>query len=109
LVYQLQATKAKLIIAHPAVLQTVLSAAREISLPMDRIVLLGFPNPATSVQSTLDDLVAEGLNTEPHFVERRLARREAKTKVAFLSFSSGTTGKPKVGDHAMIRSTSHLT
>src|ERR1700683_3768261 len=57
-----------------------------------------------SVQYTLEDLVAEGLNIEPHFVERRLAPREAKTKVAFLSFSSGTTGRPKVCNYANINS-----
>jgi 4-coumarate--CoA ligase len=60
-------------------------------------VLLNSPsNSVYLAHSTLDDLVAEGLNKEPHFVERRLQPREAKTKVAFLSFSSGTTGKPKV-------------
>lgn len=96
LVYQLQLTKPKLIIAHPTVLKPVLSAARKISLPTDRIVLLeSLANAATPIHCTLDDLVAEGLNKEPHFVERRLAPMEAKTKVAFFSFSSGTTGKPK--------------
>jgi 4-coumarate--CoA ligase len=97
LVYQLQATKAKLIITHPGVFNTVLQAARKVGLPADRIALLGSAAKSASlVQPTLDDLVAEGLSKEPHFVERKLAPMEAKTKVAFLSFSSGTTGRPKV-------------
>jgi acyl-coenzyme A synthetase/AMP-(fatty) acid ligase len=33
----------------------------------------------------------------PSFVERRQRPSEGKTRVAFLNFSSGTTGKPKVG------------
>lgn len=41
----------------------------------------------------------------PVFVEKRLAPGEAKKKLAFLCFSSGTTGKPKaveVSHYAMI-------
>jgi acyl-coenzyme A synthetase/AMP-(fatty) acid ligase len=103
LVYQLQTTQSKLIITHPAVLNTVLSAARKTGLPIDRIVLLESPaNSATHIHFTLDDLITEGLSKEPDFVERRLAPGEAKTKVAFLSFSSGTTGKPKVCVHTPI-------
>jgi acyl-coenzyme A synthetase/AMP-(fatty) acid ligase len=44
----------------------------------------------------VDDLIQNGLRSESNFVERKLQKGEAKTKVAFLSFSSGTTGKPKV-------------
>jgi 4-coumarate--CoA ligase len=103
LVYQLQTTQSKLIITHPAVLNTVLSAARKTGLPVDRIVLLeSSANSATHIHFTLDDLITEGLSKEPDFVERRLAPGEAKTKVAFLSFSSGTTGKPKVCMHTPI-------
>lgn len=106
LAHQLKTTKAKLIIAHPAVLTTVCSAARKIDFSTDRIVLLEFmASPGSPVSSSVDDLVAEGLKKDPHFTERRLAPREAKTKVAFLSFSSGTTGTPKVCSFATIRST----
>ncbi len=44
---------------------------------------------------TLDSLVHEGLPKPPAFVERKLNRGEARTKLALLSFSSGTTGRPK--------------
>jgi acyl-CoA synthetase (AMP-forming)/AMP-acid ligase II len=103
LVYQLQTAQSKLIITHPAVLNTVLSAARSVGLPTDRIVLLeSSADSATHIHFTLDHLIAEGLSKEPHFVEKRLAPGEAKTKVAFLSLSSGTTGKPKVCMHTPI-------
>jgi acyl-CoA synthetase (AMP-forming)/AMP-acid ligase II len=46
---------------------------------------------------TVQTLIEDGLRLgQPQFVERKLEKGEAKTKVAFLSFSSGTTGKPKV-------------
>jgi acyl-coenzyme A synthetase/AMP-(fatty) acid ligase len=44
----------------------------------------------------LHDLIEHGLNQEAKFAECRLEPGEAKTKVAFRLFSSGTTGKPKV-------------
>lgn len=47
--------------------------------------------------SILADLVEEGVGRKKCYTERRLAPGEARTKIAFLSFSSGTTGRPKVG------------
>lgn len=50
------------------------------------------------VQPTVEELVQEGLSLPlpPAFVEKRLTQGENQRKIAFLSFSSGTTGKPKV-------------
>jgi len=45
---------------------------------------------------TVDELIRQGLKCDAAFTERRLRKGEGKTKIAFLSFSSGTTGKPKV-------------
>ncbi|KAJ7935445.1 hypothetical protein B0H13DRAFT_1854115 [Mycena leptocephala] len=64
--FQLKATKATLLIAHPDALETSVSAAE-----------------ATA-----------GLQMKA-FSERKLRPGEGKTKLAFLSFSSGTTGTPK--------------
>jgi acyl-CoA synthetase (AMP-forming)/AMP-acid ligase II len=103
LVHQLQITKAKLIITHSISLQTVLSAALKMGIPNGRIVVLDSPtNSVSRAHSTISDLVAEGLTYESHFFERRLAPGEGKTKVAFLSFSSGTTSKPKVSNRYSI-------
>ncbi|KAG1879088.1 hypothetical protein F4604DRAFT_1954267 [Suillus subluteus] len=65
-------------------------AAQAAGLPSGRVITLDESN-----QITVGTLIQQGLRSEPNFVERRLRKGEAKTKVAFLSFSSGTTGKPK--------------
>lgn len=65
---------------------------------MDRIVV--FDTPSTgSGYTTVSQLVDEGLRLSKQgkrFEELKLKPGEAKTKLAFLSFSSGTTGRPKV-------------
>ncbi|KAG2153049.1 uncharacterized protein EDB93DRAFT_239065 [Suillus bovinus] len=90
LLYQLKMVNASLIIAHPSSLHTALDAAHAAGLPSERVITFDESN-----QMSVDALVQQGLQSEPNFVERRLRKGEAKTKVAFLSFSSGTTGKPK--------------
>ncbi|RDB28925.1 4-coumarate--CoA ligase-like 1 [Hypsizygus marmoreus] len=97
LVHQLTVTKAALLIIHPAFLSTALSAAREVGIPDDRIVFIETPKGqgSTTPHSTLDELVELGSKSPATFTERRFKPGEAKTKLAFLSFSSGTTGKPK--------------
>ncbi|KAL1948462.1 hypothetical protein VTO73DRAFT_12537 [Trametes versicolor] len=91
--YQLEATKAKLIIVHPLNLSVALDAARIVGLPAGRVVLFD-PVPGSS-QANVQDLVTEGLKGPLRFTERRLKPGEAKKKLALFCFSSGTTGKPK--------------
>ncbi|OJA18473.1 hypothetical protein AZE42_04979 [Rhizopogon vesiculosus] len=91
LLYQIQVVKATLIIAHSSSLQTALDAAIAAGIPSDRIIAFG----ESSCQPTVESIIQFGLRNEPAFVERRLKKGEAKTKVALLCFSSGTTGKPK--------------
>lgn len=85
-------------IAHPDNLDTALSAARAAGLSADQIILFDKSSSrhGPSGHVTLNELIDQGLRLGPTFVERRLRPGEAKTKLAFLSFSSGTTGKPKV-------------
>jgi len=92
-------TKATVLIVHPDALEGALVAARQVGIPFDRVVPLDtIRGPRSSaVAPDLHRLIAYGLAHPPIFVERRLKPGEGKTKVAFLSFSSGTTGKPKVG------------
>ncbi|KAG8962775.1 hypothetical protein FRC00_008814 [Tulasnella sp. 408] len=99
--YQIDAVKASLLIVHPACLQIGLAAARASGLSANRVVLMAPPSssPTASklVQPTVEELVQEGLSLPlpPAFVEKRLTQGENQRKIAFLSFSSGTTGKPK--------------
>jgi acyl-coenzyme A synthetase/AMP-(fatty) acid ligase len=99
--------------------------ARKIQFPQDRIVCLEPPNvpfhhqcaefnakklasSRTSPRAviTVENLIERGLSdlniTGPKFAERRLQPGEGKSKLAFLSLSSGTTGKPKVTDSLNI-------
>jgi non-ribosomal peptide synthetase component F len=91
LLHQLKVAHASLIITHSSSLHTALGAAQAAGLPSERVITFDESN-----QVSVDSLIQQGLRSEPNFVERRLQKGEAKTKVAFLSFSSGTTGKPKV-------------
>ncbi|TFL04442.1 hypothetical protein BDV98DRAFT_562245 [Pterulicium gracile] len=95
--YQLEVTRAKLIICDPTSLDTTLKAAKARNIPVDRIVV--FDTPSTgSGYTTVSQLVDEGLRLSKQgkrFEELKLKPGEAKTKLAFLSFSSGTTGRPK--------------
>ncbi|KAF9071241.1 phenylacetyl-CoA ligase [Rhodocollybia butyracea] len=93
LLYQLQATSAKLIIVHPEALETAVTVARSTGFPLERIVVFDVESTATPKGFTsVSDLVKVGLEKPPNFVEPVI---DARTKLAFLSFSSGTTGKPK--------------
>ena len=91
-------TKATVLIIHPDALEGALVAARQVGIPFDRIIPLDtIRGPRSStVAPDVHRLISYGLAHPPNFVERRLRPGEGKTKVAFLSFSSGTTGKPKV-------------
>jgi acyl-coenzyme A synthetase/AMP-(fatty) acid ligase len=98
LVYQLEQTRATIIIAYSSAIETAFAAARIVGLSPSRIIVLPDPSAISTPpnHSTTDELIAEGLANETAFIERKLKPGEAKTKVAFLSFSSGTTGKAKV-------------
>ena len=91
--------KATVLIVHPDALESALVAAQQVGIPFDRVIPLDtIRGPRSSVVAPdLHQLITYGLAHPPNFVERRLRPGEGKTKVAFLSFSSGTTGKPKVG------------
>ena len=72
-------------------------AAKNAGIPPERVIPLDTvhgPRSGTIVPD-LHELIAYGLAQQPHFVERTLNPGEGKTKIAFLSYSSGTTGKPK--------------
>ncbi|KAF8208726.1 phenylacetyl-CoA ligase [Mycena galopus ATCC 62051] len=92
--YQLKATKATLIITHPDALETSVSAAQTIGLSPDRILVFDVQDTPPTKFVTVDHLVKRGLQMKA-FSERKLNPGEGKTKLAFLSFSSGTTGTPK--------------
>lgn len=95
-VYQLQIVGAKLIVCHPLSFEVAKAAACEAGIREDHIVLFEQPGMMPLGCIHVEDLIAEGQCHQHCFKERKLRPGEAKTKIAFLSFSSGTTGKPKV-------------
>ncbi|KAF8524800.1 phenylacetyl-CoA ligase [Hysterangium stoloniferum] len=92
LVYQLSTTKAKVIITHPSSQSVALSAAQKVGISPSNILYLSGTSP---LEPSVDSLVSASLLSPPSYSERKLHPGEGRTKLAFLSFSSGTTGKPK--------------
>ncbi|KAJ7926028.1 amp dependent CoA ligase [Mycena leptocephala] len=97
LVHQLETTKTALILVYADFLATALSAAKLAGISENCIVVIepSAASPFNGKHQTLSKLVSFGSSKPQNFVERKLRPGEAKTKVAFYSFSSGTTGKPK--------------
>ncbi|KXN84605.1 4-coumarate--CoA ligase 3 [Leucoagaricus sp. SymC.cos] len=96
LFYQLQATKATVLIVHPDGLTVAEEAAKKHGLSSDRILVFNTAANASGIgKITVEDMVHLGRTHAPAFEERKLKPGEGKTKLAFLSFSSGTTGRPK--------------
>ncbi|KAG6878295.1 hypothetical protein C0993_009301 [Termitomyces sp. T159_Od127] len=96
LFYQLEQTKACLVIAHPDSINTARSAVQKAKLPLNRLIVFDTRQKPPYNCLKIESLIEKGSASLPAFVERKLNSGEAKTKLAFLSFSSGTTGKPKV-------------
>ncbi|KAF9447299.1 acetyl-CoA synthetase-like protein [Macrolepiota fuliginosa MF-IS2] len=95
LLYQVQATKATLMIVHPDSISVAEAAAQQYGLSSDRILVFNTVNSPGTHKVSVEDMVQLGRTHAPAFEERRLKPGEGKTKLAFLSFSSGTTGRPK--------------
>lgn len=100
--YQLKSVKAALLITHPGCVKVALAAARSAGLPTNRVITLNVASQQSSLAASspllsIDQLVDEGLRSKTCFKETQLAPGDNTKKIAFLSFSSGTTGRPKVG------------
>ncbi|KAF9527756.1 amp dependent CoA ligase [Crepidotus variabilis] len=94
LVHQLTTAKAKLLVTHPVSLKTALAAAKAAGLPNSSILVLEKAHNLPNLP-TLDELIDFGASLPSNYSAVRLRPGESKTTIAFLCFSSGTTGKPK--------------
>lgn len=92
-VQQFQLAKPSIIFVHSDCLAPVVKAAAIVGLKSDRIVIIDTVRPLGF--RNLCDLIHEA-PTLPKFTERVLKPGEAKTTIAFLAPSSGTTGIQKV-------------
>ena len=97
--YQIKLVKPKIVFAHAGTLGTVAKAIAEAALsPSPAIVKLGRgnANPAFTHIPTVFDLIQFGSQRSSPLSPVKWKPGDAKRKPAFLCFSSGTTGPPKV-------------
>lgn len=101
--YQLTTVKTAILFAHHAVAETAIQAAKLAGIPSNRVIVFGSGSKAGKLPNiTIQELIHQGLTKNPSFRERQLVPGESRTKLAFLCFSSGTTGKPKVGPSSVL-------
>ncbi len=78
---------------HPDAVETAVSAARSAGIPLEHLIVFDTePSKMSAVKEfrSISDLVREGLGRPISFIEPKI---NARTKLAFLGFSSGTSQK----------------
>ena len=95
MVHQIKNTEARILLAYPALLKTVVQAAKEAGFPKDRIFQFS-DKPKQSVDGIRDWREMLGSEEEANkYSWPKLSPEEATTTVATINYSSGTTGLPK--------------
>ena len=96
LVYQLEIAQPRLLITHSDGLANALEAVRTLNLGYDHVIVIDAPPsaPLPDAVTRIEDIIGTCTSTGS-YRDFRLQDGEAKTKVAVLCYSSGTTGKPK--------------
>lgn len=90
LAFQLKDSGAKALVTQKSVLPTAIAAAKSAGIPKDRIVLIGDARDESYNFKHFTSIVnLAGTN------RYRRAKVDPKTDLAFLVYSSGTTGHPK--------------
>jgi acyl-CoA synthetase (AMP-forming)/AMP-acid ligase II len=94
LTHQLKTSGAKLLFTCAPVLETALQSAKDAGIPEDKVIILelpGFPSP--SKFKTVDDLIDLGRKSA-ELDALQWAKGQGARQVAFLCYSSGTSGLP---------------
>lgn len=92
--HQLRSSAATVLFTCAPLLENALKAAKAAGIPQDRVFVLdlpGFANPSSF--KTVDDLVELG-RTLPELEPLRWSKGQGARQVAFLCYSSGTSGLP---------------
>ncbi|KAK2060950.1 AMP-binding enzyme [Colletotrichum caudatum] len=93
--HQLRSSNAKALFTCIPLLETALKAAKAVKLPNDRIFLLPVPGASQKTPYiTVDDLVQEGKSL-PELEPLKWVKGQGARQVAYLCYSSGTSGLPK--------------
>lgn len=94
--HQLDNTGAKIILAHPSKLDAVLAAAAKLNFPKDRIFQFSDTPTNASSSGILDwTTILASQADAASWRWPELSPQQAKTTVATVNYSSGTTGLPK--------------
>jgi acyl-CoA synthetase (AMP-forming)/AMP-acid ligase II len=95
IVYQIENTNAKALLVHPSLLDTAIAAAQNTNLSLNRIFQFNdSPSPASQgVQDWFSILRSDAATSSYQWP--KLNPDEAKTTIATINYSSGTTGLPK--------------
>jgi long-subunit acyl-CoA synthetase (AMP-forming) len=95
LCHQLQSSDAKAIFTCVSLLGTAVEAARACGIPEDRIFLFELPGDPQQMPpyATVNQLIIEG-RTLAELEPLRWSKGQGARQVAFLSYSSGTSGLP---------------
>jgi 4-coumarate--CoA ligase len=81
-------------VVHPTCFIAARAAGQKVGLTDDSLILLEKSNlPLSCSTPTIEQLIMFGSSESGTFKPLLLKAGEAKTTLAFLSFSSGTTGK----------------
>ncbi|KAF5538971.1 cytochrome P450 monooxygenase 8B1 [Fusarium phyllophilum] len=93
--HQLRSSGAKALFTCAPLLSTALKAASAVGIPKKYIFLLPLPEtPSEESFQTIEDLIAEG-KTLPPLELSAWVPGQGKRQVAYLCYSSGTSGLPK--------------
>ncbi|KAL2130788.1 hypothetical protein VTI74DRAFT_5949 [Chaetomium olivicolor] len=93
--HQLRTSGAKALFTCVPVLETALKAARAVGIPDDRIFIMDVPHHSQKPPfKTVDDLVEIG-HSVPDLEPLKWSKGQGARQVAFLCYSSGTSGLPK--------------
>jgi 4-coumarate--CoA ligase len=79
-----------LVITFSGFAETALKASKKAGIPDSAVIVLD--GPGGNNRESVSSLVALGERSPLSYKEVELKPGEAKSKIAFLSFSSGTTG-----------------
>lgn len=95
IVYQIENTNAKALLVHPSLLDTATAAAKQAKLPLNRMFQFAdSPSPVLKgVQDWFSILGSD--DAAKSYQWPKLTPDEAKTTIATINYSSGTTGLPK--------------
>lgn len=117
LTYQLKASKSRAIFTCLPLLETALTAARNVGIEEHHVYILALPDEAlagTSSSTSLagksfksvDELIAQGKELPP--LENLVWEKgQGARQCAFLNFSSGTTGLPVITLPLLLTITYH--